>query len=337
MKNTYGWSVRNKITHGKVFERNSYPKTRPKEEWIIKTDTGKIPAIIREEDFFKVQEIKENQINHKINKGIYRGVSEFASKIYCGKCGAVYHKNIDKGRHYYNCSSKRKYGVEKCNNHNLYLTKIDELITPEKYREALYRCNITYGQELLTLMYKLIQNLNSDDKIKVDGFKKELEEYKETKERILNAYIMKYINDSEFKQKVEPINKQISILEAQIEQYSKGNDERIKDLKDIEETISKFEEDHFVLTNQTDKEFAKKHTREDIIKDIKKMVVNEDGTVDIYYKTFDKYYELKEKHKNLLGIYVKDRDVEQLASKMKEKLKNYNKEIYNSNDILKVI
>ena len=313
MKNIFGWSVRNKLDKGSVFNRNSYAKIKPEEEWIVKKDTGKIPEIITEEDFLKVKEMWGNNINHKLNKGIYRGVSEFASKIYCGKCGGVYHKNVDKGRHYYNCSSKRKHGTEKCNNSNLYLIKINEIITPERYRDDLCMALGRYGRELSILSSKLINSLSVEDKNRVGILNEELEGISERKNRILNMYELSYINEKEFEQKIDPINKQIGDIEIQIRQHSKSNEEIIKDLKEVKKTIIEFRRYLLTLLRKTDKQFAKEHTREDIIRDIKKMITHEGGTIIIHYNSLDGFYELKEKYRELLNIYAKDDEADMIT------------------------
>ena len=73
------------------------------------------------------------------------------------------------------------------------------------------------------------------------------------------------------------------------------------------------------MTNQSLKQFKKEHSRDNIIKDIKQMVINEDGTVDIYYHTFEKYYKLREKNRELLDIVVKEGEVEEFIENMKVK------------------
>lgn len=80
-----GWSVRNKYDTGTVFNKNSCAKIRDKSEWIIHI-TEKVPAIVSEKDFDKVQEMLYNKKEHILNKGIYHGISEFCGKIICGKC-----------------------------------------------------------------------------------------------------------------------------------------------------------------------------------------------------------------------------------------------------------
>lgn len=243
----------------------------------------------------------------------------FAIKLYAVNVGKVYYANNDNGRRFYNCSTKKRYGAIRCNNKNITLKKIDELISAENYRNDLVKANVIYAQELITLAYKLTQNVNVDNKSKVEELQKQLEDVKSRKNRILNMYEMGHIEQKEFTQRIEPINKQILELNKTIIHYSKNNEEIIEELQEIADTSSKFRIDYEVMTNQTLKQFKKEHTREDIVKDIKKIVINEDGTVDIFYNTFEKYYILREKHRELLDIYVKNEEVEQLIESMKEK------------------
>lgn len=102
-----GWSVRNKYDTGTVFNKNTCAKIRDQKEWIIDKSMDKVPAIVSEEDFDKVQEILNSKKEHVLNKGRYFGVSEFATKIICGKCGGVYYANRDGDRRFYNCSVKK--------------------------------------------------------------------------------------------------------------------------------------------------------------------------------------------------------------------------------------
>lgn len=80
-----GWSVRNKYDTGTVFNKNTCAKIRDKSDWIINI-TEKVPAIVSEEEFDKVQEILYGKKEHILNKGRYFGISEFCNKIICGKC-----------------------------------------------------------------------------------------------------------------------------------------------------------------------------------------------------------------------------------------------------------
>lgn len=89
---------------GAIFRKKS-PQLKPEDKWHIHEDA--MPAIINRELFDRCQRIRAKKINSKLNRGIYQGTTLFASKVFCSRCGQVYHSNRDRGRHYYNCSGKR--------------------------------------------------------------------------------------------------------------------------------------------------------------------------------------------------------------------------------------
>lgn len=321
-----GWSVRNKYDTGVVFNKNSYAKVRDKKEWIIHKNTDKIPAIVSEEEFDKAQELLYSKVSHQLNKGRYFGTSEFASKIVCGKCGKVYHANRDGDRKFYNCSNKRRNGLDKCDNKNVSLKQINKRISPENYRSDIYKANLCYLQELQILEYRLTQNISLKDEEKVNQLKEELQQLEERKDRVLNMYEMGHINLEEFELKIKPISEQIREKNVEIIQLSRNNEEIMEDIAKIKETTSILFSEFKVLLNQSDETFSKEHPRETIVKDVKKIRVNEDGSMDVLYHTFDRYYKLIEKHKYLVDIYLKDdTDIakwkDELVGKVKYELK----------------
>lgn len=50
-------------------------------------ETDKIPAIISKELFDTTQNIFQSKVNHVNQVGIYRGTTDYAGLIQCGKCG----------------------------------------------------------------------------------------------------------------------------------------------------------------------------------------------------------------------------------------------------------
>ena len=325
-----GWNVRNKYDTGTVFNKNSYGKVRDEEEWIIHKHTEKIPAIVSEEDFDKVQEFLYGKTQHQIR---YFGISEFASKIICSKCGAVYYSNKDKERIFYNCSTKRKFGTKRCNNKNISLKRINEFINIEEYLKDTINAIVFYAQQLLVLEYKLAQSVNSDVQKEVEDLNVELEKLNSRKSRILNMYENGYINNDELEQKMNPLEEQIKDLKEQIKQLSKSNDELLEDLSDLYKSSGELRKQYEELTNKP-KQFKKEHTREKIIEDIKRIIVKEDGTVDIYYHSFEKYYKITEKYKDLLDVYVKEGEIEKFIKQQKDKLNNYYKNLRRSHLVM---
>ena len=324
-----GWNVRNKYDTGVVFHKNTYAKVRDKSEWIIHKDTDKVPAIVSEEDFDKVQELLHNKKEYKLNVGKYNGISEFASRIVCGKCGAIYYANNDKGRRFYNCSTKKKFGVTRCNNGNITLDQINERISAENYRRDLYEANVLCSQILTILAYKLIQNFDNKAGEKVKELQAKLDDMKARKNRLVDIYTRGDIEETDYSERIQPINQEINQLESQIIQFSKNNDEIIQDLTELAETTAELRFEFEIYTNQNLKDFEKEHTRDDIVADIEKMTVQENGTMDVEYKTFNKYFKLIEKHRELLNVLIPDNDYNKIKQEIIDNSENIKKEISN--------
>lgn len=304
-----GWNVRNKYDMGTVFNKNTYAKIRDKSEWIVHSDEEtkkKIPPIVSEEDFDKVQELLENKREHKLNKGKYSGISEFASKIICGKCGATYYANRDRTRRFYNCKAKKLYTIKRCDNRNVKLEEINERISIENYRKDMYEANVYCRQILAILEYKLMTSFDTSANEKVNELEEELKQVEAKKKRIVDVYTAGDIKDDDYAERIKPVNAKIEQLNLEICQLSKNNDEIRNDLDDIIKTGTELNTDFDIYTKQNLKEFSKLNTRNDIVRDIKRMTVQVNGDLDVEYHTFDKYFNLIKRHSNLLKAYMPD-------------------------------
>jgi len=92
----YGALVRYKYDTGVVFNKKT-PKVTSPDTWVVHENHERIPAIITKELFETCKAIREGKISHINQKGVYRGQSDFAGKIYCAICGNTYTRNIDRG------------------------------------------------------------------------------------------------------------------------------------------------------------------------------------------------------------------------------------------------
>ncbi|MCL2589051.1 MAG: recombinase family protein [Oscillospiraceae bacterium] len=144
-----GKAARLKWDTGVVFEKHSSRKMRPKEEQII-FETDKIPAIISVEDFETAQQLRESKIQHKIQKGMNRGKTDYSDKVFCGCCGTQYSVTCTAQRktgskRYYACVQKRKMAFDDnsnriflCENPNISEWALDAELTSENYNYLRY-------------------------------------------------------------------------------------------------------------------------------------------------------------------------------------------------------
>lgn len=327
-----GWNVRNKFDMGTVFNKNTYAKIKDKNEWIVHNDEEtkkKIPPIVSEEDFDRVQELLENKREHKLNKGKYSGITEFASKIICGKCGGIYYANRDGEKRFYNCRVKKLYTTKKCNSRNVSIEEINERISPENYRKDIYEANIYFSQILTMLIHKLLNSIDKNVEKKVEKLQQELDKLEQMRKRVIYMFKKGDLTEIEYDTEMEPLNKQINKLNLEIKQLAKNNNEIMEDLEQVKSTLNELKKDFNLFINQTSKEFKKNHTRNDIIKEIKRITVLENETLEVEYNVFDTYYKLVEKHKNLLDIFIPDTNYDTAREIINNRVQNMKQEILN--------
>ncbi|OMF75017.1 hypothetical protein BK143_01130 [Paenibacillus peoriae] len=231
----YGCNVRNKYDSGGVFTKH-YPKLKNKEEWIY--HEGVIPAIIRKDTFLKAQEIGNNKIHRISQKGVYKGTSEFAGGITCSRCGATYTRNVDKGRVFYNCSTKKSRGVHACDNINISEDKISESINKlleigvkkkfDKYKETM--------TQLLKDMVrsKILAQIDKDNEAEVRVIQEQVDKLTRQKNRLVELYLDENMDKVFFDEKATSINNELDIMNKKISELSRSNQEIYDELHEFD-------------------------------------------------------------------------------------------------------
>lgn len=195
--------------HGKVKRDclGAEKKRRPQDEWEYVYNVH--PALISEEDFQKIRQIKENgrEKQAQCNKHQKRSLEErrlLTGKIYCGDCGTL--MGARKGnqrltskkspRIFYQCDGYEYSGRTRCFNH--YISQKDVL---EKIKNAL---NVQF--KLIAESDRVIKSIQDDKKgmlalhdKKRKEINDELAKMKMKKERLLIDYNDGTINSEEYK------------------------------------------------------------------------------------------------------------------------------------------
>lgn len=195
--------------HGKVKRDclGAEKKRRPQEEWEYVYNVH--PALISEEDFQKIRQIKEKgrEKQAQCNKHQKRSLEErrlLTGKIYCGDCGTL--MGARKGnqrltskkspRIFYQCDGYEYSGRTRCFNH--YISQKDVL---EKIKNAL---NVQF--KLIAESDRVIKSIQDDKKgmlalhdKKRKEINDELAKMKMKKERLLIDYNDGTINSEEYK------------------------------------------------------------------------------------------------------------------------------------------
>lgn len=195
--------------HGKVKRDclGAEKKRRPQDEWEYVYNVH--PALISEEDFQKIRQIKEKgrEKQAQCNKHQKRSLEErrlLTGKIYCGDCGTL--MGARKGnqrltskkspRIFYQCDGYEYSGRTRCFNH--YISQKDVL---EKIKNAL---NVQF--KLIAESDRVIKSIQDDKKgmlalhdKKRKEINDELAKMKMKKERLLIDYNNGTINSEEYK------------------------------------------------------------------------------------------------------------------------------------------
>ena len=285
-----GVNVRLKYDTGQVFNKKSYATVKPKNEWIIQ-DSDKIPPIISKELFEECHVLLVSKINYSNQVGIYKGITDYAGLIICGKCGNPYTSNMDRGRRFYNCKTKKMKGTGSCNNKNISESKLDTYINNTAYRRALYKFKVMYKSVLEGMVERLQNQINEDSNLQAAQLKQDLNKYKAQQGKLLNSYLENIIDEGIFKQAAADLKNKITETEHKIKELTKPNNEILQDIKYIENTLSDI--DNLEIKDQ--------YSREEIIAGISKIIITDDK-VKIYYKVAANIRQLIKKH-NLESYY----------------------------------
>lgn len=303
-----GTNVRNKYTNGRIFNKHSYAHINDRSEWIIQEDHERIEAIIDKETFEAVQEKFKGNLHHQTQKGIYKGISEYAGLLHCAHCGEIYYSNVDRGRRFYNCSTKKHSGTIVCNNPNISEVKLDKAVTRVDLYMNEWKGIVKYKEMLKELEQMIMKQFSSDDTEKISALSTQLKELEIKKDRYVEMYSDALISKQEMTAKVEPINKTIEDLEYSITISSKHNTELSDDVLRILEAQTFLDNEDKRLKKELT-ENIKTHERSYFLKEIERIIIQEDGKVDIVYKISARLENLFSKYQKLYDELKKKQNI----------------------------
>lgn len=311
-----GKGVRKKYTEGLIFNKHNRIET----DNAVVFETDRIPAIIDMETFEKAQEILHSRIQHKTLKGKYSGKTEYAGKIICGCCGALYTaSNSDYLAEYgrrvrnYTCKTKRTMHYDEngnrvmlCNNPNIYETELDLRLSNAQF---LFDACMQYSRSRLfldSLIVQLMYSMSNQDLEQIKVLQQELDGILLKKSKLLDLYVDNKFSKEELDRKVDPLTEQEGEIREKLSYLTKPIDEIQKDIEDIEATKSKFKEMEDMYSNMlNDSENAVKKTRKEILDEIEYIVITEKKELKIHYKFYDEINRLMLKHRHIMPTEVR--------------------------------
>lgn len=224
-------------------------KNKNKDTWIIKENTHE--AIIPQEKYNKVQDIKKSKFSKKENEYHFL----LKDLLYCGHCKhklqyKIY-KSKDKTTYLYNssgfiCSIVYKK-PDKCKNKVFINEKNLNEIIKAKVKERLGQIEIDKTTNKIIDYFKE----NSKEAQELKQCKNELEKLNRKKSILYRKKCDKYITEDEFKEEYNRVKKQISELQKRKEELEKNNSNI--DINRIREIITEFQSEKD-MTNEFLKE-----------------------------------------------------------------------------------
>lgn len=273
-------------------------------------ETDKIPAIISKEIFDKATDIRENRTSHKQNKGRYLGKTDYAGIVICGKCGTSYQacgtsKTKTKVTRYFACRCKYRYdtenGIPKCDNPTIRQDSLDELLTSTSYSFRRWTRVRNGLKELKRIRDILESRIDRDNELEILEVEKQIAEINEKKGKLLDLYIDDIFSKEQLDERVQPLETALKEQEERLRLLSKTNEDLFNDISEINDIILVFEEENKILQDEANNgNIASKYSRKELLRDIDNIVVSEDGSLTLNFKSLSIINKLTLKYRYLL-------------------------------------
>lgn len=218
-------------------------RVKPKSEWIIyKDESGRIPAIVTEEIWNKANEVleKRSKIWNKnvLNKEFYLENKSYTSKLICKEHNKTFIRCANgkrKDNPVWQCNEFLRHGIKGCATPRLLEKIIDKVFL------SVLEDIVGNKEKILETIKKDYLNLLKDigDTADLDFIKDKINEQELYKERLLDMYLRKIINESEFIKKNNDITERVDNLRREISKIENqnANSNIIKTTYNIEQVI----------------------------------------------------------------------------------------------------
>lgn len=198
------------VTGTDLFNKFTSPKRKDDDDYKL-VESFKIPQIIEPELYYKCKEILYSKVNHKNQKGIKKPTSKYSGIIFCGNCGSVYTSNVDRGRRFYNCKTKKQKGTKCCNNQNVSEKLIDESIELNFKNSHFHISNLKeeYKKKWYYYAYKII-NAKTDNSGIIEAIRKDLLLLEEKLNGLYDLYALKKDNRDMLIKRIDTVEEEIT-------------------------------------------------------------------------------------------------------------------------------
>ena len=221
--------------------RNKKQIRLPMEEWIVKDSNGEIPEIVSKELWEKANKLlkvkKSNYLKNVLETRVFSKRYPYSGNIYCEYHKCKYKRVNNNGNSYWICNEYAVHGNKTCKSPKLYEKELDKIFK-NIYSDLIKNFDVI--KENLINVYK---NINYKVYDETEKLKKEISNLNYKKESLLELYIEKVIEKSEFEIRNNKYNNEIEKLKKDIKELEK------KDINATLKQIKKLELGEFINEN----------------------------------------------------------------------------------------
>lgn len=228
-----GYYVGNKVKIVDMFTKKQ--KFLPPEEWVMfKDETGEIvPAIVSEELWEQANDVLQKRSEDVKNRqGICNHKNLLTGKLFCTHCGTPYYRKESKDKYgnknsKWICSGKMNNGKESCDSFAIYESEIKPILF-EAFRDTH-----DLSSKMINEYQNIYRTMVSGDEIEKEILKQNniIEAANKKKSKLLQLVTNDSITDNDFRELMSQCNLEI-----------KNADDKLKELKDQEESSKEFKE-----------------------------------------------------------------------------------------------
>ena len=240
-----GFNNPSKWTKGTIFEQLSSVQVRKGYEEKLRTHEG-LPAIVTPEMFQKAKEERTKRIIPRPDapSGLNTPKHNFRNLLVCGTCGNHFIYDNNAGRGFYKCSTKRNKGITACDCVNVFQYQLDTLLKnlqtdlPELIQQDFYNTINTLVIILETYIDKY-ENPGFGDE-EATKIAEELQSKQDMRDSLTDKLLNSTFSKSgfeKFSNAIDDLEREISILEKQLEELVAGPEETLEIIKRFFEVI----------------------------------------------------------------------------------------------------
>lgn len=263
-----GMNNPSKWTTGALFEKLSSVQVRKGYEQKLRPHEG-LPAIITPETFYKAKESATMRRTPRVNApcGVNTPKHNFKDILVCSHCGNHFIYDNNSGRGFYKCSTKRNHGITACNCVNVFNYQLEKLFSDLQtdLPQIIQNDFFFTINSLVTILEAYIEKyenpvIGDEEATKIADTLKSKQEMRDSlTDKLLSSTFSKS-SFEKFSNTIDELEKDILILENQLEELVAGPEETLETITKLFEVIY----EQFNILDHLQKTYTLEEVRENL-------------------------------------------------------------------------